>query len=414
MNRSQKRNVITIIGIILIGISAYLGFGPLFDIFQDGVTSQFLAAIFGTVFTIILTMFLLNKQTEIEEEKSRGESVFQERVELYKDIIKQMKEIVQDGAISIKEMSELQFMLVQLQMLSEDSTIEKFTKVYDSIATAFAKVNESEDDDSTDAYEGEDPESKLEPEDTIEILKSMLKFSKECRLELGLSSSTKDNQELFSKTSDSLKKSQTAVVEKKIGGQRGEIKLEVKGQLSEYLQNNLQKSQYWKFGSNSEVYFKGNDERELVIWTKFDNIRFPLVRLNPLPPKKDGEPFKYKVNMYRFVYNDYNAYDQEKDDLGLIKFINSYKPKFEEIFKQFGFEKDKNFFLYGRSKAQVDNLKLTLSCYKEIDLDSAFTEATYKDLNDFICAYSGLTWDMMSNGVAPYLEAKGEKLNWLL
>lgn len=239
MTERQKNNLVTVISIVVIGIAGYVGFSPLFETFKEGITSEFLAAIFGTVFTIMITMFLLNKQTEIEEEKSRSESVFNERVELYKQIVDQMSNIVEDGEISISEMSKLQFMLVKLQMVANDNTIEKFIKVYDAVSNAFSRVEEEE---TNNENENEQKDATIiSPDDKLFILEAMLDFSQACRIELGLASSDKINKDLFSSTKESLKKSQKAVEEKKLSGTRAEMNLAFRDLLPEL----MKKSQYF-------------------------------------------------------------------------------------------------------------------------------------------------------------------------
>ena len=64
LNETRKAGQRTLIGIAVVGISVYLGFSPLFDLVQGGVTGAVIGSSFGAIFVIILTMYLLNKQTE--------------------------------------------------------------------------------------------------------------------------------------------------------------------------------------------------------------------------------------------------------------------------------------------------------------------------------------------------------------
>jgi hypothetical protein len=410
-SKSAKKSFTSVISILIIGIAAFIGFGPLFNIYKDGITAQFLAAIFGTIFTIILTMFLLNKQTEIEEEKSRSESVFQERVELYKNIIAQVKEILQDGAISVKEMTSFQFMLVQLQMLSDDNNIEKFTKVYECVCNAFARNDNNQDSVENSGSDQElNDETIISPEDKLEILKAMLEFSKECRLELGLSNSGNDNTELFKKTEASLKKSQNAVEVKKSLGTRAEMKSEVKEQLKEYLVNNISKSKNWNV-LMEDVSFAGGEGREIGAFYKAFNKKVLFARLNPLPPKKEGDNFKYKINQFIIIYNDFNGYDIEKDELGLMASINVFKSQFDELLTKYGFKPESDFFTTGISGK--NNMKLNLGCSKELSLDNAFSNNTYKELTDFLASYASLNYEMMFNTLIPNLEKNNITLQFI-
>ena len=46
-----------------------------------GVAGAVVGSSFGAIFVIVLTMYLLNKQTEIEQESKRSERVFDEKVQ---------------------------------------------------------------------------------------------------------------------------------------------------------------------------------------------------------------------------------------------------------------------------------------------------------------------------------------------
>ena len=69
LKETRKAGTRTLIAIAIIGVSVYIGFEPLFDKVGGGVPAQVLGASFGAIFMIVLTMYLLNKQTEIEQEK---------------------------------------------------------------------------------------------------------------------------------------------------------------------------------------------------------------------------------------------------------------------------------------------------------------------------------------------------------
>lgn len=353
MTQRQKNNLITIIAIVVIGVAGYIGFSPLFAEFKDGVTSEFLAAIFGTIFTIMLTMFLLNKQTEIEEEKSRGESVFNERVELYKQVIDQMNNIVEDGEISITEMNKLQFMLVKLQMVAEDTTIQKFTKVYDAVSTAFSREREDEEDnENSDETKDSTP---IEPDDKIAILESMLEFSQSCRVELGLASSDKINKDLFAKTTESLKQSQKAVEEKKMGGTRAEVNLAFR----DILPDLVKRSKYFNKDMFKDVVTLGYPDPArdfyLNLLDKNENKNY-WATLN-LYPSEDGKTmrfrYQYDITVSR-ITDDYEGsglkalVDEATENLKKIeqKYNNLLKPDKKHLQVTLTRDKRRRIFYY--------------------------------------------------------------------
>ena len=83
--RKQGIKILMILGVV--GIVVFFGYGPLFDLVGGGIPGRVLGATFGSIFAILMTMFLLNKQTEIEQESKKSERVFDEKVYLYKNII---------------------------------------------------------------------------------------------------------------------------------------------------------------------------------------------------------------------------------------------------------------------------------------------------------------------------------------
>ena len=78
LNKTKQKGKRTLIAISIIAVAVYIGFEPLFEFVPSGVAQSVIGASFGAIFVIILTMYLLNKQTEIEQESKRGERVFDE------------------------------------------------------------------------------------------------------------------------------------------------------------------------------------------------------------------------------------------------------------------------------------------------------------------------------------------------
>ena len=78
INKTRKQGWITLIALVIIAFAIYIGFSPLFELIKGGIAGRVLGSSFGAIFVIILTMFLLNKQTEIEQESKKSERVFDE------------------------------------------------------------------------------------------------------------------------------------------------------------------------------------------------------------------------------------------------------------------------------------------------------------------------------------------------
>ena len=65
LNKTKQKGKRTLIAISIIAVAVYIGFEPLFEFVPSGVAQSVVGASFGAIFVIILTMYLLNKQTEI-------------------------------------------------------------------------------------------------------------------------------------------------------------------------------------------------------------------------------------------------------------------------------------------------------------------------------------------------------------
>ena len=185
LKETRKAGTRTLIAIAIIGVSVYIGFEPLFDKVGGGVPAQVIGASFGAIFMIVLTMYLLNKQTEIEQESKKSEKVFGEKVLLYKEMLATTKDMLRDGKVSSQETTELSFAMVELQMVGADETISAFNAVFDKINATF----QSTDGDPVD----------LDDEHKMEILKSLSRFAQKCRVDLGINES-EINEEIFNAT----------------------------------------------------------------------------------------------------------------------------------------------------------------------------------------------------------------------
>ena len=161
-----------VLAIIIIGISVFLGFTPLYEKVQGGVAGAVIGASFGAIFVVILTNYLLTKQTEVEQESKRSERVFDEKVKIYQKILDICSDTLIDGKLTQEEINRLPFPLIRLQMLAGDEVIQAFQLV-------FGKLNS--------VYEEDGEVVEIQDEDKNEIYKLLGDFSNECRKDLEIS-----------------------------------------------------------------------------------------------------------------------------------------------------------------------------------------------------------------------------------
>ena len=173
LNDTRKQGWLTLISLVIIAFAVSIGFSPLFEFIGDGIASRVIGSSFGAIFVIILTMFLLNKQTEIEQESKKSERVFDEKVKIYQEILDITKDMLLDGKLTPEEINRLPFPLIRLQMLADDKVIESFQKV-------FNKLNEVYGEEDGDIVE-------IKDEQRDEIYQLLSDFSGECRKDLQIS-----------------------------------------------------------------------------------------------------------------------------------------------------------------------------------------------------------------------------------
>jgi len=188
LNKTREQGKRTLIAISIIAVAVYIGFEPLFEFVPSGVAQSVVGASFGAIFVIILTMYLLNKQTEIEQESKRGERVFDEKVQLYQSMLDTVGDMLMDGKISKEEVNKLPFPLIRLSMLGRDETIEAFKDVNKELNSIYS----SSDDDVV--VLGED-----QKQDVYELL---AKFASKCRLDLEIGDEATD--QLIKSTVDTI------------------------------------------------------------------------------------------------------------------------------------------------------------------------------------------------------------------
>lgn len=143
---SNKKISLYIIGSILLASFIFLAWISHVWL-ETEIASQLFAAIAGAIIAAIITMLLLNKQTEEEEIKDRNMAVFNQKQEVYHRFLEELHKICQDGKITIgvkdadgnidktvDELKDLIFQLGFLQLHTEKDTIEKvLNKLVDMI-----------------------------------------------------------------------------------------------------------------------------------------------------------------------------------------------------------------------------------------------------------------------------------------
>lgn len=197
MSKANK----AVLAIILIGISVFLGFEPLYEKVEGGVAGAVIGASFGAIFVVILTNYLLTKQTEVEQESTRSERVFEEKVNLYKEILTATELMLEDGYIKgSEEMKRIPFLMLRLQMLGNDEAIKSYQNIYHQINNIFIA-------------EPGNNEVEVSEESFLRLFQLLGDFCNVCRLDLKVSEQKIDTK-LFNIISEDIKKSNEILLSK--------------------------------------------------------------------------------------------------------------------------------------------------------------------------------------------------------
>lgn len=170
----KNKNFRNALFVFIIAFSSFLAFEPLFENLGQKASQEFAAAIFGTIFAAVITMVLLSKQSETEQERSRNEKVFEQKIVLFNQVLDYLQSIYEnlDDANKIKisraKITQIEFLLAKMVMIGNDKTIKEFKSLYQNITNNYV------------------PETQIL---TLNISHkhTIFRFADYCREELGLS-----------------------------------------------------------------------------------------------------------------------------------------------------------------------------------------------------------------------------------
>ena len=177
LNETRKKGTKTLVALAVIAVAVYIGFTPLYELItpNGGVAGAVVGSSFGAIFVIILTMYLLNKQTEIEQESKRGEKIFEQKMIIYWKVFDDTEAMLKDGQISKEdEMQKLPFVMMKLIAIGDDEVIKAYQEVYKAITEVFDGSKEDK--------------AKINNDASQKIMSLLGNFANECRVDLGVSS----------------------------------------------------------------------------------------------------------------------------------------------------------------------------------------------------------------------------------
>lgn len=266
-NKIMKQKNLWIYGIItfaILGLGGAIAFGiiPL-----ESLPSQFYGALVGTVITAIITILLLQGQTQTEENKERNVKVFEKKSEVFNNFIEQLWNVWEDRSVSLEELNEL------LKLVSKDiipyAQPESSSAILSELNKIAEKSNPSESDSTNTNV-------------TKQIQQSIFTIINILSKEIGLGGEIKDS---ISQELNALENKILPYLNKKnyINRIKELVNSKSMGALTEF-EEDSENILWWKIGKNTGVWLRVGDIRKegkiwITFWSEFyENREYQVYR----------------------------------------------------------------------------------------------------------------------------------------
>ena len=172
LNLLKKKLDFTYIAIIVLSIALYVGFDDLISGAASGTARDTISAALAAIFVLITTMYMLNKQTDLEQEKEFKGVIFNKKFQLYDDLITNWLNIAYiDKSINKENYKECLDNHYEILMVAPGNAVEHSSRIL-----AIVSLN----------YE-DGIETKLKDDDLNQIKKITKEFTEIVREELSIS-----------------------------------------------------------------------------------------------------------------------------------------------------------------------------------------------------------------------------------
>ncbi|MDL2223322.1 hypothetical protein LJB98_04395 [Bacteroidales bacterium OttesenSCG-928-M11] len=238
----------------ILGLGGAIAFGiiPL-----ENLPSQFYGALVGTVITAIITILLLQGQTQTEENKERNVKVFEKKSDVFNNFIEQLWKVWEDRSVSLEELNEL------LKLVSKDiipyAQPESSSIILSELNKIADKANPNESDSSDSNV-------------TKQIQQSIFTIINVLSKEIGLGGEIKDD---ISHELDALEGKILPYLNKKnyINQIKELVKSKSMGALTEF-EEDSDNILWWKIGKNTGVWLRVGDSYKngivyITFWSEF-------------------------------------------------------------------------------------------------------------------------------------------------
>lgn len=162
------------ISIIFLATALYVGFDKLIFTVQSETARETLNAAISVIFVIITTMYMLTKQTQIEQEKELKTAIFRKKLDLYESSLQTWQKVCfVDTEIDKEQFGQCVEVLLRLGMIAPTNVLENGTEIFSKINTVYM----------------DDEKRSMKPEEQTKIFSDICKFIEATRADLDLPNS---------------------------------------------------------------------------------------------------------------------------------------------------------------------------------------------------------------------------------
>jgi hypothetical protein len=143
--------------LLVLGIALAAVLFALFSLFLDQGTPPYAfeiaAAFMGALVTVVITMILLNRQSEAEMLKERNVELLKQKITVYGDLIDRLEAIMRKGEVSLEDEIAIQMLNLKLSFFASTDVLRKFNEFARqfSLVAADRKVTDQERTELLDA-----------------------------------------------------------------------------------------------------------------------------------------------------------------------------------------------------------------------------------------------------------------------
>lgn len=229
----KMRLEIVILGI---GLAAFFGFSPLFEVLGDGIALNALAAGFSAIFVVLATKILLGHETDISQKQRQSERIFERRSTMYQDTLEHLITMLDSEQIQQQDLRQFRRDLIKLESIAPDNILTCYYEIFENVLSIIEK---DAPDESGQQNSNEDLLAQIAGDEASSLAIRIRDYARLVRQNLGLDDS-KTNDEKFNNFSNQIhKRSQSQIIESSKG------RAELSGGIEEWLRsggNNNQES----------------------------------------------------------------------------------------------------------------------------------------------------------------------------